>query len=322
MLRHAIAPARSFSQTPNEIIRHPRLNGTAVRLLQWALSLPEGSRETVQSIGEKMPEERIAVRNARRQLEAEGLLHTRRKRDRATDKWCTQVLVSNVALTAPEEIDAAFEEAACPKARVLTVVEPAVQAVGASPKGENTEENTTHPILPPSTPSTSATPSAGLPEPPPSDHGPTAAVLYRLGEREPRLRLGAAEAAALAPLAAEWLTRGASELELQGALTTGLPPIVHAPAAFVADRLRRKLPAPRTSLDPAAPAGPLPECAECRDPLPRGQDVGICSRCAGVLPAPEDVRPAITARGISAVREALRNRHTMPSGPTSTPAGT
>jgi hypothetical protein len=283
--------------------------------------LPEGSRETVQSIGEKMPEGRIAVRNARRQLEAEGFLHTRRRQDAETGKWCTQVLVSNVALTTPEEIDAAFDDAVRPKARILTVGEPAVQAVGASPKGENTEENTTHPAPPPSAPSTAATPSEGQHEPPPSDHGRAAAVLYRLGEREPRLRLGATEAATLAPLAAEWLMRGATERELRGALTSGLPPIVHAPAAFVADRLRRKLPAPRTSLDPAVPAGPLPECAECRDPLPRGQATGICGRCAGVLPAPEDVRPVTTARGISAVREALRNRHTMPHGPTTAPAG-
>jgi hypothetical protein len=319
MLRHAIAPARFFSQTPNEIIRHPRLNGTAVRLLQWALSLPEGSRETVQSIGEKMPEGRIAVRNARKQLEAEGFLHTRRRQDSETGKWSTQVLVANVALMTPEEIDAAFDDAVRPRGRVLTVGGPAVQAVGASPKGDNTEDNTTHPAPRPSQPSIAEAPLVGEVEPP-SDHGQATAVLYRLGEREPKLRLGAAEAAALAPLAAQWMTCGATELELRGALTTGLPPIVHSPAAFVADRLRRKLPAPRTSLDPAAPAHPLPECAECRDPLPRGQETGICGRCAGVAPAPEEVRPATTARGISAVREALRNHRTMPNGPTTAPA--
>jgi hypothetical protein len=37
MLQHAIAPTRFFSQTPNDIIRHPRLNSLAVRLLQCAL---------------------------------------------------------------------------------------------------------------------------------------------------------------------------------------------------------------------------------------------------------------------------------------------
>ncbi|MDX6346201.1 MAG: hypothetical protein QOF84_991, partial [Streptomyces sp.] len=68
MLRHAIAPTRFFSQTPNDIIRHPRLNGTAVRLLQWALSLPDGARETIQSLGHKMPEGRAALRTARQQL--------------------------------------------------------------------------------------------------------------------------------------------------------------------------------------------------------------------------------------------------------------
>src|SRR5690348_1575486 len=98
MICHAIPPTRFFSQTPNDLIRHPRLNGTAVRLLQWALSLPEGSRETLQSIGEKMPEGRIALRRARQQLEAEGYVHTRRAQSPETGRWTTRVLVSNVPL--------------------------------------------------------------------------------------------------------------------------------------------------------------------------------------------------------------------------------
>lgn len=298
MLVHAIAPKRFFSQTPNDIIRHPRLNGTAVRLLQWALSLPEGTSETVQSIGEKMPEGRVAVRKARAQLEAEGYLHTRRWQDRETGRWATEVLVSNVALTTEAEIAAAFAPAAPPVTTAAgppgdtspTVGEPAVQAVGTSPKGENTEENTSHPE-----------PQAGR----------AAKLLHSLGEREARLRLGLAEAASLAPLAARWLAHGASELELRTALTAGLPRTVHSPVALLAHRLKAKLPAPRRAVDPAAPARPLPECARCGDPLPPPQATGICTACTGSTPAqpPPLTGPALARAAFRAAR-----------GPTAAPA--
>ncbi|MFJ4849421.1 hypothetical protein [Streptomyces sp. NPDC088733] len=279
MLRHAIPPTRFFSQTPNDLIRHPRLNGTAVRLLQWALSLPDGSRETLQTIGEKMPEGRIALRRARQQLEAEGYVHTRRNQCPHTGRWTTRVLVSNVALLAPEEIEAAF---APPGDRMPTVGAPAERAVGASPREKNTEEvNTPHPDAP--------------------LVARAAAVLHRVGRTEARLALGIAEAAKLAPLAARWLANGASELELRTAVSAGLPSAVHSPAGFIARRLRDKLPAPRTRLDPAAPAEPLPECAGCGDPLPRGQATGVCAPCTGAVPAPGPGGP----RGADRVRAAL-----------------
>ncbi|MFF3561922.1 hypothetical protein ACFYXS_17925 [Streptomyces sp. NPDC002574] len=281
MMRHAIPPTRFFSQTPNDLIRHPRLNGTAVRLLQWALSLPEESRETLQTIGEKMPEGRIALRRARQQLEAEGYVHTRRNQCPRTGRWTTHVLVSNVALRTAEEIEAAF---APPGDRVPTVGAPAGRAVGASPKGKNTQEDDTpHPAAP--------------------LVARAAAVLHRVGRMEARLALGVAEAAQLAPLAARWLANGASEVELRTAVTAGLPSAVHSPAGFIARRLRDKLPAPRTRADPAAPAAPLPECAGCGDPLPRGQATGVCAPCTGAvpLPAPSPAGP----RGAERVRAAL-----------------
>lgn len=298
MLVHAIAPKRFFSQTPNDIIRHPRLNGTAVRLLQWALSLPEGARETIQSIGEKMPEGRVAVRRARAQLETEGFLHTRRRQNPETGRWTTQVLVSNVALTTAAEIEAAFAPAAPavpaapPGGRMPTVGEPAVQAVGASPKGENTEENTSHP--------------ESHREPPPLV-GRAAKLLQGLGHREAKLRLGLADAARLAPLAARWFAHGASELELRMALTSGLPPAVHSPAGLLAHRLRDKLPAPRTAVDPAAPARPLPECAHCGNPLPPAQTTGICTHCTGSAPTPAPpVRgPALARAAYTRARSSL-----------------
>ena len=280
MLQHAIPPARFFSQTPNEIIRHPRLNGTAVRLLQWALSLPEGSRETVQSLGEKMPEGRLAVRKARRQLEEEGYLHTRRTQDPETGQWSTQVLVCNVALTAPEEIAAAFG----PSDQDPPVGTGGDQAVGAYPLGENTEENTPNQPVPPSELERGA-----------------ANFLARLGDRTPALRLGAGEIERLVPLAARWLASGATEADLRQALTADLPHPVHSPAALVAHRLKARTPA---TTAPRKRVETLAECAECRDPLPRGVHTGICRRCAGLVPVPAAPTP-VSLNGIALVRAAL-----------------
>ncbi|MFI6619286.1 hypothetical protein [Streptomyces sp. NPDC050528] len=289
MLQHAIPPARFFSQTPNEIIRHPRLNGTAVRLLQWALSLPEGSRETVQSIGEKMPEGRLAVRKARRQLEEEGYLHTRRSQNPETGQWTTQVLVSNVALTALEEISAAFgtvRSSPDPSDQDPPVGTGGDQAVGAYPLGEKTEENTPNQPVPPSELERGA-----------------ANFLARLGDRTPALRLGAGEIERLVPLATRWLASGATEADLYQALTADLPHPVRSPAALVTYRLEARTPA---ITPPRKPVETLAECGECRDPLPRGVRTGICRRCAGLVPAPSVPAPTpVSLNGIALVRAAL-----------------
>jgi hypothetical protein len=299
MLKDAIPPARFFSQTPNEIIRHPRLNGTAVRLLQWALSLPEGSRETVQSIGEKMPEGRLAVRKARRQLEEEGYLHTRRSQHPETGQWSTQVLVSNVALTTPEEIATAFgtvrpspdpshpSHPSHPSDQDPPVGAGADQAVGAYPLSENTEENTPNHSAPPGELERGA-----------------ANFLARLGDRTPALRLGAGEIERLVPLATRWMASGATEADLQQALTVDLPHPVRSPAALVSYRLEART--PTTTTAPRKRVESLAECGECREPLPRGVLTGICRRCAGLGPVPSASAPTpVSLNGIALVRAAL-----------------
>ncbi|MEV5610998.1 hypothetical protein [Streptomyces sp. NPDC052225] len=286
MLKHAIPPARFFSQIPNEIIRHPRLNGTAVRLLSWALSLPEGSRETVQSLGEKMPEGRIAVRKARRQLEEEGYLHTRRTQDPETGQWTTQVLVSNVPLTSPEEIADAFG----PGDRNPAAGDATGQAVGSYPLGETPEDNT---------------PDPAPVEPDAAERAAAADFLVRLGDRAPELRLAARDIEHLAPLAVRWLAAGVTEADLRQVLTADLPRPVRAPAALVRYRLENRTPAPSRRVQAVRSLG---ECAECRDPLPRGAGRGICRRCAGLESSKTSVpAPARTMReAIDLVRAALR----------------
>ncbi|MFF3495613.1 hypothetical protein ACFYWS_30175 [Streptomyces sp. NPDC002795] len=280
MLKHAIPPARFFSQVPNEIIRNPRLNGTAVRLLLWALSLPEGSRETVQSLGEKMPEGRLAVRKARQQLEEEGYLHTRRRQDPETGRWTTHVLVTNVPLTSREEVAAAFGPSdQDPPASGATE-----QAPGTYPLGETPKDNT---------------PNQG------------AAFLARLADREPALRLGARDVERLTPLIDGALATGVSETDLRRHLATDLPRPLRSAAALIEYRLKNRPP----TIAPAIPAQrkrvePLGECAECRDPLPRGIGKGICRTCAGLAAKPASAPVPAQGQGlrdvIALARAALR----------------
>ncbi|MEV7089337.1 hypothetical protein AB0O07_26175 [Streptomyces sp. NPDC093085] len=104
-------------------------------------------------------------------------------------------------------------------------------------------------------------------------------LLLSLGRREPRLVLGAVEAVRLAPLVEEWRGCGASDAQVTQALTAGLPTPVLSPPGLIADRLRRKMPAPPPPPVPGArpPVRDARECPECRAPLPPS---GTCRACA------------------------------------------
>ncbi|MEU3257694.1 hypothetical protein ABZ694_07705 [Streptomyces albidoflavus] len=136
----------------------------------------------------------------------------------------------------------------------------------------------------------------------------SAEVLARLGQRDRRLTLGADEARQLAPLLDEWFAVGADEASVFHLLTSGLPPRVHAAAALVADRLRRKKPAPRA---PKPRPASRPQCVNCHASM---FQPGLCNACVreqaryGDLPPdPTDysVTPESAARGAAAVRAAF-----------------
>jgi hypothetical protein len=133
--------------------------------------------------------------------------------------------------------------------------------------------------------------------------GEAVATLFRVIRPEPRLRLGTAEALALAPLVSAWLERGYGERDLAGALLGGLPEPVHSAPAILRDRLTRKLPPAAEAAAP--PVRPRPhECGQCARPIPHE---GICRACAGLAREPDDtaVRASIAARGRARVRAAL-----------------
>ncbi|MFE4590584.1 hypothetical protein [Streptomyces laurentii] len=101
MYRHFIAPARGFTQFSHGLIRHPRLNSDAVRILTWQLSLPEGAKESLSRTAERAGIGGCAFTRAKRQLLAEGFLHERRTQVTG-GRWTTQQLISNQPLNEAE----------------------------------------------------------------------------------------------------------------------------------------------------------------------------------------------------------------------------
>lgn len=107
--------------------------------------------------------------------------------------------------------------------------------------------------------------------------------LAQLGLRDPRLTLSAADCATLEAAAAEWIAREPDPQLFTQAMTGGLPATVHSPRAFLAVRLRDKLPPQRTratrDTPPPAPRT-LMECTDCGRPgRPEALPGGLCRGC-------------------------------------------
>lgn len=291
---HFIAPGR-YVRASHEIVRHPRLRATAKTLLLWALSLPPGSRDTILTIGSRMPEGRMAVSGARTQLIEEGYLHIRRAQHPTKGTWTTRLLVSSVPLTDPEQIAAAWNGAES-TVQNPAVGEPNPQELGSSPKRKKIEENTSLPEAEGdgSSAAEAAEAAAGL--------------LASLTTRDGRLRLGGAEALKLAPLVTEWLARDPDVSRLRDSLLGGLPARILSPVGLLRTRLEQKMPpVPK----PAAPPRIAGECTRCAAPVPRPG--GTCHRCAGQVPAafgPDAVAVAVAVernrRGAARARRLLR----------------
>ncbi|MEV6104138.1 hypothetical protein AB0M28_05390 [Streptomyces sp. NPDC051940] len=308
---HLSARTRSFTVLGNDVLRDNRLSFTARGLLAYLLSLPDGSREDVRTLADNHPHlGRRGVAKAMNELIAAGYYHRVTDRDPDTGYITTWTYVSDVPRPtgSPLPLPAGTGDAADGQP-------------GTSPTGLKTRDEkpptpppaATKPESPegwageaPERP-TRKTPEAE-PEPTP-EQTRAAALLTRITATEPRLTLAPADALTLAPLAATWVDHGCTEPELRAALTSGLPRVIHSPRHLLANRLTRKLPKPRLRRDPAAPATPLPECAECRDPLPRNQPTGICSTCAGITPTATPTAPALS---VSATSHAAALRRTLP----------
>ena len=284
--------ASGFTIVPNAVLQNRRLSLTARGLLGLLLSQPERTAETVKELTEDVAEGQKRVTNAMQELQAKGyVVCTRVQNERG--HWSTHVTVFDL----PQLADAPEPET--PKSG-----HPKRRLAGTNPFGERTQGKN------PPTPETPEAPAVhGQPHgqggdaPQSQEIGRAAALLLRLRTAAPALKLSTGEVASLAPLAAQWLERGASELQLRNELVEGLPATIKSARALVADRLVRKMPPIPVKVEPLA------ECAECGHFLPRGQNTGICGRCAGVATTPSEPTPVgQTSESAADLLAAIRQR--------------
>ncbi|WP_406475247.1 hypothetical protein [Streptomyces sp. NBC_01615] len=133
-------------------------------------------------------------------------------------------------------------------------------------------------------------------EPPVRDDEPSAdassaayGALVRLRAADPRIALSEADCRSLEPLAARWLSSGATPNDITRALTDRLPPTVTNPGGFARKRLEAKMP-PTKDETPMAPEPSRPlrgrvtrvimACGTC-DQDERTVEIvrGICVEC-------------------------------------------
>ncbi|MFF4156473.1 hypothetical protein [Streptomyces sp. NPDC001678] len=127
MQKHAIPPARFFTQVSNDIIRHPRLSSEAVRLLMWQLSLPDDVDQPLSETAKRAGIKKTAFQRAKQELIAEGYVHEWRGQG-SDGRWATTQLVSNVPLS---EEDALAVRGGSRPAAPPAAVKPAVGGAGA-----------------------------------------------------------------------------------------------------------------------------------------------------------------------------------------------
>ncbi|MEV5883057.1 hypothetical protein AB0L74_10120 [Streptomyces sp. NPDC052020] len=282
--------ASKYTVVPNAILQHRRLSLTARGLLALLLSQPEHGAATVRELTEGCPEGQKRVGNAMAELQAEGYVICTRVQN-ARGHWSTSVTVFDVPQAPAPEPET--PEPGCPRLRSL----------GINPFGEKTQGK--NPPTPQVPEGDGQNGERGEEAPQSQELGRAAALLGRLKTAVPALTLSTSDIAALAPVAAQWLERGATELQLRNELTEGLPTVIKSPRALLADRLTRKMPAAPVEVEL------LVECAECGRYLPRGQKAGICSECVGVAPTmPEPASVGQTEEAASLLSEIRQRRAT------------
>ncbi|WP_328956633.1 hypothetical protein [Kitasatospora purpeofusca] len=258
---HRSAHARSFTVLPNGLLQDRRLSFTARGLLADLLSRPDGWREDGRHMADTSPQGRGTVRRALKELTDAGYYRVVRVR-RPDGTIRSEAHVFDLPQLVPPGV-------ARPVAGERGTGRP------DAPPVKNPEEVPTLPEVDEQT-------------------REAVAALFRAIRPEPRLRLGLAEAQALAPLVCRWLEHGSTATDLAHALLPGLPTHLHSPVALLRDRLRRKLPPPRAGAAPAT----YSECPLCHDPVRRP---GPCRSCAEVVPS----APVTTVVGAALARAAL-----------------
>ncbi|MFJ6250428.1 MULTISPECIES: hypothetical protein [unclassified Streptomyces] len=313
--RNVIAPTRAFGQYSHDIIRHPRLNSDAVRLLTWQLSLPRGARESLSRTAERARIGACAFTRAKRQLKDEGFVHERRVQG-AGGHWITQQLVSSAPLTTDEAAKILARtplptcgEAVSPQvapsprnraAGVPAVGAPEAPSTGGHPEKEPVEDTSNLPSV------------ADEPADEPADRpGDEPAPVTSPRQEEARALVGALPLLSpalrhippgmrdeLTRLAARWLDAGHTSADVHEHVLRGLPGAgtpVHRPGGLVRYLLRDVPPRALPQPNDFSASGPrlssrLEGARECSgdhvQPMlfrPVGDET-LCARCAARTP--------------------------------------
>jgi hypothetical protein len=263
-----------------------RLSYTARGLLADLLSRPDGWREDGRRMADTSTQGRLAVAKALRELTAFGYYRVERVRQ-PDGTFVSQAHVYDTPQVGPSAVRPGSgrladgtrdahpvkdrgKEPSLPRQRTAANAVPGAQTGGRR----------------------KITLAGSTAVPPDTAMGEAAALLHRVTAAEPRLRVGVAEAVALAPLVARWLEHGHGPRDLSHALLSGLPERVHSASALLRDRLTRKLPpAPEPVTAPPKPR--WYECAGCARPSPHE---GVCrasrQRHPHLRPAVQHPHPA------------------------------
>ena len=304
--RNFIAPSRDFTQLTNDIIRHPRLDSDAARILNWQLSLPGHSRQTLSETAKHARIGACSFIRAKRQLKAEGYVHERRVQGEG-GLWATQHLVSSVPLR-PEEAakifgglpfragaERVFPQMA-PSAMVPAVGHPVIPSTDGYPEqplGEDTS------LLPPDVDEFEPEPE-GEPEPESFDAScdpqldEARALVGTLPLLSPVLRhIPPGMRDELAQLVSHWLAAGHTSADVHEHILRGLPgagtPVLR-PGGLVRYLLRHVPPLPPLEAPPAGPPRLSPRLEGARECLGERHtqpmlfrpvaDETLCPQCA------------------------------------------
>ncbi|WP_053647329.1 hypothetical protein [Streptomyces sp. XY431] len=280
---------RNFTVLPNAVLQYRRLSYTARGLLADLLSRPDGWREDGRHMADTSPQGRGAIRKALKELTEAGFYRV--EKIRMPDGTIrTETHVYDTPWSAPD------------------ATRPAPGGAGAGRAGSPPVKNRHRKPSLPASPADDGRPEEREEASEAEEVREAVATLFRVIRSEPRLRLGEAEAAGLAPLVAQWLKRGASPANLAQALLPGLPTPVHSAVAVLRYRLERKMPPAQPAVRPAAAR--YAECAKCHDPVPQP---GICRPCAGLGTRTVAIGggEAATRGGATRARAALRAAKTV-----------
>ncbi|MFD7908623.1 hypothetical protein ACFV4G_41075 [Kitasatospora sp. NPDC059747] len=272
---------RNFTVLPNAVLQYRRLSYTARGLLADLLSRPDGWREDGRHMADTSPQGRGAVHKALKELTEAGYYRVEKIR-----------MPDGTIITETHVYDT-------PQLAPPGTTRPAPGEAATGPAGSPLVKNRhQEPSLRPSPEDESD--RGGEEESP--EIREAVATLFRVIRPEPRLRLGEAEARDLAPLVAQWLSRGCTAADLTQALLPGLPTPMHSAAALLRYRLEQKMPPARPV---ARPPARYAECAKCHDPVQRP---GICRPCAGLTTRTLTTGNGaeVAAAGAARVRTALR----------------